>query len=132
VPQTGRKQLWPVVSVEPSGTVDVSFYDSRETPAADGSVCTVRVNRNPLIFRTGTAHSFVDTFWVQSLDGGSTFSPPVRVSSATSDWCTTFSNITPNFGDYIASASVSGRVLSTWADGRNGVPDTFYATGFAP
>jgi hypothetical protein len=52
------------------------------------------------------------------------------VSSATSDWCTTVSDVTPNFGDYIGSASAAGRVLSTWADGRNGVPDTFYATGF--
>jgi hypothetical protein len=127
---TVLKRLWPVVSVQPNGTVDVTYYESREQAAQDGSLCTVRVSRNPLIYRTGDAHSFVNTFWVQSHDGGVTFSAPRRVSSATSDWCATVSDVTPNFGDYIGSASAAGRVLSTWADGRNGVPDTFYATGF--
>jgi hypothetical protein len=127
---TVLKRLWPVVSVEPNGTVDVAYYESREQDAQDGSLCTVRVSRNPLIYRTGNAHSFVNTFWVQSHDGGVTFSATRRVSSATSDWCTTVSDVTPNFGDYIGSVSATGRVLSTWADGRNGVPDTFYATGF--
>jgi hypothetical protein len=127
---TVLKRLWPVVSVEPNGTVDVTYYESREQDAQNGSVCTVRVSRNPLIYRTGDAHSLVNTFWVQSHDGGVTFSAPLRVSSATSDWCTTVSDVTPNFGDYIGSVSAIGRVLSTWADGRNGVPDTFYATGF--
>jgi hypothetical protein len=130
VPSEGVKRLWPVVSVEPNGTVDITYYESREQDSQDGSACTVRVSRNPLIFRTGDPHSFVNTFWVQSHDGGATFSAPVRVSSATSDWCTTVSNVTPNFGDYIGSVSSALRVLSTWADGRNGVPDTFYATGF--
>jgi hypothetical protein len=127
---TVLKRLWPVVSVQPNGTVDVTYYESREQDAQDGSLCTLRVSRNPLIYRTGDAHSLVNTFWVQSHDGGVTFSAPRRVSSATSDWCTTVSDVTPNFGDYIGSASAAGRVLSTWADGRNGVPDTFYATGF--
>lgn len=138
VPETGVKRLWPVVSVEPSGVVDVTYYESQEAAAPDGSACTVRVSRTPLIFRTGTAHSFVNTFWVQSFDGGATFSAPILVSSATSDWCATFSNVTPNFGDYIGSVSVDRRVLSTWADARNSLPnltpshiaDTFYATGF--
>lgn len=130
VPGEGVKQLWPVVSVQSSGTVDVTVYQSQERDAQDGSACTVRVSRNPLIFRTGDAHSFVNTFWVQSHDGGVSFSAPLRVSSVTSDWCATVSNVTPNFGDYIGSTSGQGRVLSTWADGRNGIPDTFYATGF--
>jgi hypothetical protein len=90
-----------VVSVEPNGTVDVTYYESREQDAQDGTLCTVRVSRNPLIYRTGNAHSFVNTFWVQSHDGGVTFSAVRRVSSATSDWCTTVSDVTPNFGDYI-------------------------------
>jgi hypothetical protein len=137
VPATGVKELWPVVGVEPTGVVDVTYYESQEVPSADGSACTVRVNRNPLIFRTGPSHSFADSFWVQSFDGGSTFSPPTRVSSVTSDWCATFSNVTPNFGDYVGSVSGDRRVSTTWADSRNVLPnitpnhiaDTFYATG---
>jgi hypothetical protein len=138
VPEAGVKRLWPVVSVEPTGVVDLTYYESQEVAAADGSACTVRVNRTPLIFRTGSSHSFVNAFWVQSFDGGNTFTAPIAVSSVTSDWCATFSNVTPNFGDYIGSVSVDRRVLSTWADARNVLPnitpnhiaDTFYATGF--
>lgn len=138
VPEAGVKRLWPVISVEPTGLVDVTYYESQEVAASDSSACTVRVSRTPLIFRTGASHSFVNTVWVQSTDGGKTFSTPTLVSSVTSDWCATFSNITPNFGDYIGSVSVNRRVLSTWADARNVLPtitpnhiaDTFYATGF--
>jgi hypothetical protein len=119
VPATSVKHLWPVVSVEPSGVVDVTYYESREVP--DGSACTVRVGGTTYspTYRTGSAHSFVNTFWVQSLDGGRTFTSPVSLSSATSDWCATFSNVTPNYGDYIGSVSIAGKVLATWADGRN-------------
>jgi hypothetical protein len=70
----------------------------------------------------------VDTFWAQSLDSGDTFGTPLKVTTATSNWCTTATNIRPNFGDYIGSASGGNRVFPVWADGRNGVPDTFYAT----
>ena len=140
VPANGVKELWPVIGVEPTGVVDVTYIESQEVPAADGGACTVRVNRNPLLYRTGPSHSFADTLWVQSFDGGSTFSAPVRVSSVTSDWCATFSNVTPNFGDYVGSVSGDRRVQTTWADSRNVLPnitpshiaDTFYATGFGP
>ncbi len=81
----------------------------------------------------GTANSLVNTFWAQSLDGGKTFqgapSFPMQMSTATSNWCTAASNVTPNFGDYIGATFGGNKVLATWGDGRNGVPDTFYATG---
>jgi hypothetical protein len=131
VPATGVKRWWPVVSVEPGGNVDVVFYESQETPTSSNPVCNVRVGSlagQPL-WRRGAANSLVDTFWAQSTDGGATFSAPMRVSSATSNWCTTASNIRPNFGDYIGSTSTGNRVLATWADGRNGVPDVFFAAG---
>jgi hypothetical protein len=139
VPATRVKHLWPVVSVEPSGVVNLTYYESQEVPASDGSECTVRVGGSTFspIYRTGSAHSLVNTFWVQSLDGGSTFTTPGALSSATSDWCATYSNVTPNYGDYIGSVSIAGKVLATWADGRNevvvlGTPrhiaDTYFAS----
>jgi hypothetical protein len=138
LPETGVKRLWPVVSVAPSGAVDVTYYESQEAPASDGSRCTIRVGGTTFspIYRTGSAHSFVQTFWVQSLDGGRTFTSPVALSSATSDWCATFSNVTPNYGDYIGSLSIAGKVLATWADGRNEIAglnpshiaDTFFGS----
>ncbi len=79
--------------------------------------------------RVGPASSLVNTFWSRLTDGGASFATPMMVSSATSNWCTTVSNIRPNFGDYIGSTSGGNRVLALWADGRNGVPDSFYAQG---
>ncbi len=119
------KRFWPVVTVEPDGSVDVIFYQSEETEQQ--APCTVRVNRTPPIFRVGPASSMVDIFFVHSRDGGSTFTSPEEVTSSTSNWCTTVSNITPNFGDYIGSASAGTLVLPVWADGRNGIPDVFFA-----
>ena len=125
VPATGLKRWWPVVTVESSGTVDVVYYESQETTVNPANVCAPRVTTTRR--RAGFANSLVDTFWVQSTNGGSTFSAPTKVSSATTNWCTTVSNITPNFGDYIGSVSGGNRVNPSWADGRNGVPDVFTA-----
>lgn len=127
-PATGVKRVWPVVTVEPGGVVNVVYLQSQERPAdptssAIGCSVTVAAGRR----RVGTASSLVDTFVASSSDGGVTFGAPLQVSSATSNWCTAVSNITPNFGDYIGSASAGNRTLALWADGRNGVPETFYA-----
>jgi hypothetical protein len=124
---SGTKRWWPVVTVEPTGNVDVVYYESQET--ATGTNCSVRVGTRagqPLR-RFGPASSLVNTLWTQSTNGGATFSTPVNVSLATTNWCTTVSNITPNFGDYIGSASGGNHVNPSWADGRNGVPDVFTA-----
>ncbi len=129
-PATGLKRWWPVVKVEPSGTVDVVYYESQETTTASNPFCTISVGGG--IRRRGTANSLVNTLWAQSLNGGTTFQSvpfPLTMSSATTNWCTTASNIRPNFGDYIGASFGGNKVLATWADGRNGVPDTFYATG---
>ena len=117
-PSTGIKRWWPVVSVESGGNVDVVYYESQETSI--GTSC----NRGG---RKGPAVSLVNTIWVQSIDGGSTFALPTTVSTATSNWCTTVSNITPNFGDYIGNFSGGNHLFPVWADGRNGVPDVFTA-----
>lgn len=123
VPETGVKQFWPVVTVEPGGNVDVIYYESLETDVGTG--CNVSIGGG--LFRTGPASSLVDTYWAQSTDGGDSFNAPVKVSTATTNWCQVTSNIRPNMGDYIGSAGGGNRVFPVWADGRNGVPDTFIA-----
>jgi hypothetical protein len=130
-PASGVKRFWPVVSVEPGGNVDVVYLESQETTTASNPFCIVRVATlasGQALRRAGTANSLVNTFWVQSTNG-TTFGAPIQVSSATSNWCTAVSNVTPNFGDYIGATSGGNRVLAVWGDGRNGVPDSFYATG---
>ncbi len=122
-PATGIKRFWPVVTVESGGNVDVIYYESQETSI--GTTCSITVATG--LRRRGPAVSLVDTYWAQSKDGGATWGAPVKASTATSNWCTAASNIRPNFGDYIGSAGGGDRVFPVWADGRNGVPDTFFA-----
>jgi len=102
----GLIQFWPVVSVQPDGDVVVSYNESVE----------------------GGGTSMVDVFTATSTDGGATFAVPIRVTEVTTDWGATATNIVPNFGDYIFHVSTGNKDHVTWADGRNGVPDTFYAT----
>ena len=128
---TGVKRFWPVVSIESGGTVDVVYLESQETTTSANPVCSVRVATlasGKALRRVGSANSLVNTFWVQSTDG-TNFGAPLQLSTATTNWCTTVSNVTPNFGDYIGSTSGGNRVIAVWGDGRNGIPDTFYATG---
>lgn len=124
-PATGLKRFWPVVSVEPGGNVDVVYYESQEGPVDASPFCTINVGGT--LRRRGSANSLVDPFWAQSTNGGAIFRTPLRVSTATTNWCTTVSNIRPNFGDYIGSFSGGNRTPALWADGRNGVPDVFFA-----
>lgn len=107
----GLLQFWPVVSCNQSdGTVDVTYNQSDESVPG----------------------SLVDVFYAGSSDGGVTFSAPLRVTDVSTNWGATATNIRPNFGDYIFHVSKSNRVMGTWADGRNGVPDVFYATVDGP
>src|SRR5437773_919896 len=135
VPSTGVKRFWPVVTVSPEGSVNVVYYESQEKSAPDGSNCDIAIGGG--LHRIGSAHSFVDTKIVRSDDGGGSFGTPVRVSSATSDWCAGTVNIRPNFGDYIGAVTVGGTTFAVWADSRktisiNGVPrnvvDVFFAS----
>jgi hypothetical protein len=116
-------QFFPTVSVEPGGNVDVFYYDAVQVPASAGPP-------------PAPSTSLTDVFWAQSIDGGATFQTPVKVSTVTTNWRTTVSNISPNFGDYITAVSGGNKIFATWGDGRNGVPDVFFskidAIGKAP
>jgi len=135
VPSMGVKRFWPVVTVSSAGSVNVVYYESQEKSAPDGSNCNITIGGG--LRRIGPAHSFVDTKIVRSSDGGESFGNPIKISSATSDWCAGTVNIRPNFGDYIGAATVGETTFAVWADSRltiliNGVPrnvvDVFYAS----
>ena len=81
VPATGVKRFWPTVAVRPGGDVDVIYMESQETqvtPNPTDEECAVLVGGGQR--RRGTASSLVDTYWIQSQDGGATFGTPLRVS----------------------------------------------------
>lgn len=130
VPANGVKRFWPDVSVSPGGNVNVVYYESQEKQATANPSdveCNIAVGGG--VRRQGLNSSLVDTWWTYSSDGGNTFSLPLKLSTATSNWCTTATNIRPNFGDYIDAVAGGNRIIASWADGRAGVPDTFVAAG---
>jgi hypothetical protein len=102
---TADYQFFPAVAVEPSGNVDVMWYDRSLNP--------------------GTA--LTNTFWGQSTDGGRTFDRNARVSDVATDWLATVSDIAPNFGDYNDIAAGGNRAYVAWGDGRFGDPDVFFS-----
>jgi len=112
-------------------SAEVRFdYESQEASTPLNPECVESLGAP--FFRVGPANSLVDTFTVNSRDGGNSFGVPVKVTTVTSNWCTTVTNIFPNFGDYIGGTSGANRVLPIWADGRNGIPDTFFAPFLGP
>ncbi len=129
-PSDGRKNFWPVVSVDGRGNVNVVYYSSDEanvTPDPTDIECSpdrLGVPGNPRapFAQDGTRSSLVDVFLAQSGDGGSTFGAPMKVTEETSNWCKARSNIRPNFGDYIDPKSLGDKVFIVWADGRLPAP----------
>jgi hypothetical protein len=126
----GSIQFWPTVSIQPGGNVDITYYESAEIdldPQNDQE-CVVPLGPGGTPpFRISPMSSLVDLYYVQSTDGGMTFSSPIRVTEETTNWCDAISNIVPNFGDYNTAVSAGNRLFATWADGRNRVPDVFFA-----
>lgn len=138
-PADRRIQFWPAVAVDGRGVATVVYYQSREvnvTKDPNDLECSVRVGGpldNPIL-RQSRVSSLVDVFLVRSLDGGQTWSSPVRVTTRTTNWCraTPLNSIIPNFGDYIDVRTAKDRALITWADGRNNgavnlIPTVFFA-----
>lgn len=99
----GSAQFWPTISLRHGGAVDVTYFQQ------DAGTCVVNL------------------YWAQSLDGGLSWRSPVKVTDIGSDWCTTVSDLIPNFGDYNTAVGGGGTLFATWADGRNGVPDVFFS-----
>jgi len=132
VPPAGVKRFWPVVAAGPDGEVNVVYAESQErqaTPDPDDVEC-----RTPMlngVTRAGKVSSLVDLYRVASRDGGATFGPPRRITSETSNWCAARfdlgGRLFANFGDYLGVSLGGGRLFTVWTDGRNGVPDAYFA-----
>lgn len=132
VPPTGLKRFWPTVAVRPGGRVDVIYLESQEvqvTPNPTDEECAVLVGGGQR--RRGPVSSLVDTYWIQSHDGGVTFGTPLRVSEVTSNWCTAnylgINALYSSHGDYLGIATGGNRTFAAWPDNRNGVVDVFFA-----
>jgi hypothetical protein len=132
VPATGVKRFWPTVAVRPGGDVDVIYMQSQETqvtPNPTDVECSVLVGGGAR--RTGPLSSLVDTYWIQSGDGGVTFGAPVKVSEVSSNWCLAnylgINALYSSHGDYLGIATGGNRTFAAWPDNRNGVVDVFFS-----
>ena len=76
-------------------------------------------------FRDDVYGSRSNAYMSRSNDGGATWDPAQRISSVTSNWTTTLSNLAPNMGDYSHSWSDAKWVHPIWADGRDGSADVY-------
>lgn len=132
VPAKGVKRFWPTLAVRDNGAVDVVFMESQEKQVTrdPGDIeCNIKMVIG--ITRAGRASSLIDLYWVQSTDGGATFTPPARVTTETTNWCnvkydyetTQFAN----FGDVLGIYTTGTRTFAVWPDGRHGVPDAYFA-----
>lgn len=132
VPPAGVKRFWPVVAAGADGAVDVVYAESQErqvTAAPDDDECRVPLTNKQT--RIGKLSSLVDLYRVTSRDGGATFGAPRRITGETSNWCAARSDpggiLFANFGDYLGLATGGRRLFTVWTDGRNGVPDAYFA-----
>jgi hypothetical protein len=96
----GSDEFWPWVKVcEETGQVGVLWYSNND--------------------------GITDVYLDESSDGSG--GADVRVTDVSTNWPATSSDIIPNFGDYINLQATRDHWHATWADGRFGDPDVFYA-----
>jgi hypothetical protein len=102
---SNRNAFFPAVSVAPSGLVSVEF-DALTMPPAD----------NP--WQAGV--QVYDNYYVQSTDGGATFTSPLLVSTASSNPDgSSYNNLMEQFiGDYTGIVSGPSSAYLVWTDAR--------------
>jgi hypothetical protein len=101
--------FFPAVDVSPTGTVAVTFDALTAAPADDP-------------WRTGVER--YDNYYVQSKDGGASFTAPIRVSTKSSNPdASSYNNLMEQFiGDYIDVVAGPDAAYLVWTDVRNGTP----------
>ncbi len=99
-------QVEPWVTTDETGVFHAVWYDDRDNP-------------NTSIF---------NIYYSQSTDEGQTWSPAVRISTATSDLRIGIpSSYAGAAGDYINVTAAQGNVYAVWTDTREGTGEDIYA-----
>src|SRR5216683_1260962 len=101
-----RNAFFPAVAVAPDGTVSVAF-----------NALTAPLDNN--LWQTGV--QVYDTYYVQSRNGGSSFTAPIRVSTRSSNpEASSYNNLKEQFiGDYIGIVDGPTQATIVWTDARN-------------
>ncbi|MAT39940.1 MAG: hypothetical protein CL946_10090 [Ectothiorhodospiraceae bacterium] len=108
-PDTTANQFHPSISVSPSGAVIVTWYDGRD-----------HAQNEQMHYYTAV-----------SFNGGTSFSPNVRVSEASSNM---HSDVQGSFGigDYDRALSTAHYAIPIWSDGRGNDGDLNVYAAFVP
>ena len=95
------------LDVAPNGRVDVAFQALKATEAST----------------YGTGNASIDSFYVKSTNGGTTWSSPVKVSSQASDPAASAQNNLQRqfWGDYNTLVSTNANAWFVYTDSRHGV-----------
>ena len=94
-------EFQPRISVAPNGRVDAAWYEIRSW--------------------TGSSVPTYDVYYSYSTNGGVSFSPSVRVTSASSIKAVTV------FGEYMGLTSDNTRAVAVWTDQRTGSPHAYFS-----
>jgi hypothetical protein len=102
----GRNAFFPAAAIAPNGTVALTFDALTAAPADDP-------------WATGT--QVYDNYYVESTDGGATFTAPLRVSSRSSNPdASSYNNLMEQFiGDYIGIVAGPTQAYLVWTDARD-------------
>jgi hypothetical protein len=102
----GRNAFFPAVAVAPDGTLSVAF-DALTAPPDNN------------LYQTGV--QVYDIYYVESRNGGSTFTAPIRVSTRSSNpEASSYNNLKEQFiGDYIGIVDGPTQATIVWTDARN-------------
>ena len=101
---TGADQFSPAMTVDATGNISISFYDTRLSSAFE------------------TAHVFV----ARSLDGGESFdNRRITTASSNDSKSNPLRDFTANLGDRTGIAITSGNPVVVWTDTRLGSEDVF-------
>jgi hypothetical protein len=100
-PGVGNDQFFQWLSVDPiDGSVNLSWYDTRLDPT----------------------HVTTNVFYSRSTDGGLTYAPNVKVTSAPTDETVQGADLGNQYGDYEGIAAFGGSVHPVWTDRRASLP----------
>jgi hypothetical protein len=103
-------QFFPWLAVDPTnGSVNVSFYDSR----------------------LGPSPKWTNMFFTRSTDGGQTWSPNVRITTAPSNEANPSANLGNQYGDYEGIDAFGGEAHPVWTDRRASLPHRLWEEVFS-
>jgi hypothetical protein len=105
----GRNAFFPAASVSPGGVLSVAFDALTAPPANDP-------------WQTGI--QTYDAYYTQAPAGGTAFTAPIRVSTASSNPDgSAYNNLQEQFiGDYVGIVSGPTSAYLAWTDSRNAIP----------